>query len=221
GGLVLALAGLGAGLQAGFMPDSQVELVLTFIAIHMVLTVVLPVLAVLVTAGEWSNGAIQTTILQRPGRLAVLVSKIIAAAVIAVVLLGFAALAGFAATAIGGAASGAGADLTLGTTEVLGMILSLAGAFAFGVATGVLMQNTALGILISIAVPFTISVASTLAGALGSERLMNVISWVQLEAAAATFAAGDVTAAAVGSVILLVVIPLLAGSVRWQRREIA
>ena len=83
---VSGFAALGGLIQPALVPDRTADLETTFFVISLPLTLIIPALTVWITAGEWSDGWIQITLLQRPWRLAVLASKAIAALVVFVAL---------------------------------------------------------------------------------------------------------------------------------------
>ena len=101
---VLGFAALGGLIQPALVPDRTADLEMTFFVISLPLTLIIPALTVWITAGEWSDGSIQITLLQRPGRLAVLTSKAIAALVVLVALAAVSIGLAAASTWIGGGA---------------------------------------------------------------------------------------------------------------------
>lgn len=218
--LVLGMAALAAVVQAAFVEGASVDAGLTFLAVSLVLSVLLPVIAVLLTASDWSTSSIQVTFLQRPRRGAVLVSKVSAACVLALALLLLAAGASVLATWLGGL-GGHGSVLVPSWEAVAGPLANLAAAFAFGLAAGILLQGTALAILVAVAVPFVVQLGGSLVGALGSQGLADAFAWIDLSAAAVALFGGDAPVSAVGAITLLVLLPVAAGTRRWMRREVA
>ena len=75
---VIGFAALGGLLQPALTPDATSDLESTVFVLTLPLSLIIPVLTVWITAGEWSDRSIQTTLLQRPGRLGVLASKCLA-----------------------------------------------------------------------------------------------------------------------------------------------
>src|SRR5690625_7586745 len=76
---LLAFAALGGLLVPLVLPEEVVDVETTVIALSLPLSLIIPAIAVLITAGEWSDRSIQFTLLQRPSRNAVLLSKTLAA----------------------------------------------------------------------------------------------------------------------------------------------
>src|SRR5699024_10831170 len=106
---IVGFAALGGLLQPLALPEATSDVELTVIALTLPLGLILPVVAVLMTAGEWSDRSIQVTLLQRPGRTAVLASKTIAALVVIAVLIALSLALAAAATWVGGEVLGEGA----------------------------------------------------------------------------------------------------------------
>lgn len=216
---VLGMALLSTALQPLVLEDSPVIAYGSLIAVGLVLTVVLPVLTVLTIVGEWP-GAIQQTFLLRPRRTGVLLSKIVAALIIAIVVtaVGFGAALGLASLVGGVSGAGSTFEQVGSTVRSIGLELLLGTLFAAG--CGALLQGTALAMVVSVVVPFVVSVATSMTAVLGSETVADVMRFIDLSSAADSLARGDVRASAVGAIALLIVLPLVAGGVRWARREI-
>ncbi|GAA4522625.1 hypothetical protein GCM10023160_11330 [Brachybacterium paraconglomeratum] len=219
----LAIAGfaaLGGLIQPAVMPGGTSDVEFTFIVIALPLSLIIPVITVMMVAGEWSDKSIQNTLLQRPGRLAVLTSKVLAAAVVFLALMvlsiGFAA----AATWVGGELLGDGAVFSsfegVLTTQLAIMVATL----LFSAAMAILLQSTVIGLVTAIGVPVVISTAGALAMVFGSEVISDIIRAVDLQTAAGLFGGGEATAFELLPLLLLVVVPTVFGIRRWNRREV-
>lgn len=217
---VVVFAALGGLLQPALQPEGISDLDITAFVLTLPLSIIIPVLTVMITAGEWSDTSIQNTLLQRPGRLGVLTSKVITAVIVFVVLvaLSFGLAAG--TTWIGGELLGEGAVLSsvdgMLTTQLAVLVVTL----LFSLAMGIVLQSTVLGLVAAIGVPFMVTTAGGLAAIFGSQVLTDVIRAVDLQAAATTLAGGDATAFELIPLVLLVVVPTLLGVQRWRMREV-
>ncbi|UEJ83939.1 hypothetical protein Bra3105_06410 [Brachybacterium halotolerans subsp. kimchii] len=216
---VLGMALLSTALQPLLLEDSPVIAYGSIVAVGLVLGIVLPVLTVLTVVGEWP-GAIQQTFLLRPRRTGVLLSKIVAALLIALVVTAVGLGAALGLSSLVGAISGDGSTFeNVGSMlRSTGLELLLGTLFAAGCAA--LLQGTALAMVISVVLPFVVTVATSMVAVLGSETVADVMRFVDLTNSADTLARGDVTVSAIGAIVLLILIPLVAGGVRWARREI-
>lgn len=219
--LIVAFAALGGLLQPLFLPDSTSEVALTLYVLSLPLSLIIPVIAVLITAGEWSDGSIQLTFLQRPGRLGVLASKVIAAIVVVAALLAFSVALAALTTWIGGDLIGDGASFS-GMGDALATLLATHGAtLLFALAVGIALQSTVLGLVAAIGIPFVVGTATAIATLTGSETLMDIVRAIDLQTAAMALGAGDATAFELVPLALLVVLPAAYGAWRWNRREVA
>jgi ABC-2 type transport system permease protein len=178
------------------------------------LTILLPVVAILLFTGEWSQRSVMTTFTQEPRRIRVLNAKL----VVSMVLGGGAAVFGGVVTAAGlalAAASGRGleSDLTLGA--VTGYVLFVLLNVLAGVALGALLQSSAPAIAASFALPATVAVLGT------ASRLVS--DWIDMSTTWNSVLendwAGHVPQISF-SIAFWVVIPLAAGVVRTIRRDI-
>lgn len=214
------LAGLIGLIQPAILPDDAVTFSGPAVAVTFALWIMMPILAVLFIASDWSNASIQTTFLQRPARGAVLVSKIIAVVVVAAVVVGLGILAAWAATAIGGAISDHGASYASAGDDVLALLASSAGALAFGIAIAALVQSTALGLVAALALPFVVSLVSPFVTAFAPDWAADVFSLIDLNTATSHLATGDLDALDAACMVLLIVVPFVFGVIRWSRREV-
>ena len=98
-------------------------------------------------------------------------------------------------------------------------LAALAAALLLGLAMGILLQSTVLGLVAAIGLPFVISTAGVLAAAFSSEVITDIVRAVDLNGAAAALAAGDATAFELPP-LLLVVVPTALGLRRWTVREV-
>lgn len=218
---ILVIAALGGLLQPLLVETGTSELTLTLVAVTLPLMLVLPVIAVVVTAGDWSDRSIQMTLLQRPGRLGVLASKVLTALGLSVAALAVAGGLSVLTTWIGGDLLGEGALLTMEGSSVAMVLAQMGAIVLFAVAMGVLTQSTVLGLLAAIGVPVLVTTASGIALALDSSALTTAVRTVDLQSGAMALASGGGEALDVVPVLLLVVLPLALGTVRWLRREVA
>lgn len=216
---VAAIALAGGLLQGGLLPDEAVDVELTVIAVSLPLSLIIPVIAVMMTAGEWSDRSIQVTLLQRPGRLRVLASKLLSTLVVVGAVIAGSVLLSMATTWIGGAI-GDGSDFSSMDRVLTTQVTVLVATLAFSVAMGVLTQSTVMGLLAAIGIPFVVSTSRQIAMLAGSETLDGVLRAVDLQAAAVAFGDGKAEAFDMLPLLILVVLPLALGAWRWSRREI-
>ncbi len=217
---VVGFAALGGLVQPALMPDGTADLEMTVFVLTLPLSLIIPALTVWITAGEWSDGSIQHTLLQRPGRLAVLTSKVLAASAVFAVLVAVSIALAAASTWIGGELIGEGAILSSIDGVMTTQLASLAATFLFSLAMGMVLQSTVLGLVAAIGVPFVVGTASSLAMAFGSETLADVIRAVDLSSASVALADGSAGAFELLPLLLLVALPAVLGAQRWRHREI-
>ncbi|MEZ5138151.1 MAG: hypothetical protein R2711_05135 [Acidimicrobiales bacterium] len=178
------------------------------------LTVLLPVVAILLLTGEWSQRGAMTTFTQEPHRLRVVRAKLAVST-----LLGAAGAVGgglVAAAAIGlAAASGRTLEADLSVGAVAGYVLFvLLNVFA-GVALGALLQSSAAAIAASFALPASLAALGT-----ASALVANWIDSVDRTGVLEDDWAGHVPQISV-SIAFWVVVPLAAGIVRTPGRDVA
>ena len=223
--IISGLAVLGAALLGGlvqpFVFEGEIaDISLTTFVLTLPLSLIIPVIAVVVTAGEWSDRSIQVTLLQRPGRLGVLASKVIAATAVVATVVAISLALGFLTTWFAGEVLGERAVF-----ENLGSMLAvqlsvLAATFLFALAMGVVTQSTVLGLIAAIGVPFVISTAAVIVQLTGSAVIADVVRAVDLQTAATQIGNGDGEAFDAIPYLLLVVLPLALGAWRWRTREV-
>ncbi|MGO2312981.1 ABC transporter permease [Brachybacterium tyrofermentans] len=219
--LIVGFAALGGLLQPLFLADSSSDINLTLIVLSLPLFLIIPVIAVLIVAGEWSDGSIQLTFLQRPGRLGVLASKVIAAVVVIAAIVAFAYALAALTTWIGGELIGEGAIFSAFGDALTTQLIGLAAILLFSLAVGIALQSTVVGLVAAIGIPFVVGTATAVAMLTGSEVLMDVVRAVDLQTAATVLASGDATAFELIPLVLLVVLPAVYGAWRWNNREVA
>ncbi len=178
------------------------------------LTILLPVVAILLFTGEWTQRSIMTTFTQEPRRIRVVNAKL----VVSLVLGGGGAVFGGVVAAAGlglAAASGRGleADLSAGaiTASLLYVLLNVLAA----VALGALLQNSAAAIAASFALPAGFALLGT-ASTLVSEWIDMSTPWNWV---LQNDWGGHVPQIAV-SIVFWVAVPLAAGVVRTMRRDV-
>ncbi|MGP5008082.1 ABC transporter permease [Brachybacterium tyrofermentans] len=219
--LIVGFAALGGLLQPLFLADSSSDINLTLIVLSLPLSLIIPVIAVLIVAGEWSDGSIQLTFLQRPGRLGVLASKVIAAVMVIAAIVAFAYALAALTTWIGGELIGEGAIFSAFGDALTTQLIGLAAILLFSLAVGIALQSTVVGLVAAIGIPFVVGTATAVAMLTGSEVLMDVVRAVDLQTAATVLASGDATAFELIPLVLLVVLPAVYGAWRWNNREVA
>lgn len=178
------------------------------------LTILLPVVAILMLTGEWSQRSVFMTFTQEPRRIRVVNAKLAAS----LVLGSGAAVFGGVVTAAGlGLASASGraieANLTVGA--ITGYLLFVVLNVLAGVALGALLQSSARAIAASFALPAAFAVLGTTSTLVADWIDMSTTwSWV-LE----NRWGGHVPQISV-SVLFWVAVPLAAGVVRTVRRDV-
>jgi ABC-type transport system involved in multi-copper enzyme maturation permease subunit len=177
------------------------------------LTILLPVVAILMFTGEWSQGSVMTTFTQEPRRIRVLNAKL----AVSMMLTAGAAVFGGAVTAAAlglAAASGRAveADLTVGA--ITGYLLFVLLNVLAGVALGALLQSSAAAIGASFALPAAFAVLGTAS---------TLVSWIDMNTTWNRVLendwAGHVPQISF-SIVFWVAVPLAAGFVRTIRRDV-
>ena len=139
------------------------------------LTILLPVVAILMLTGEWSQRSVMTTFTQEPRRIRVLNAKLAVSMVLgcgAAVFGGVVTAAGLGLAATSGRALDA--DLTVGA--ITGYLLFVLLNVLAGVALGALLQSSATAIAASFALPAAFAVLGT-ASTLVSEWIDMSTTW--------------------------------------------
>ncbi len=178
------------------------------------LSILLPVVAILMFTGEWSQRSVMTTFTQEPRRIRVLKAKV----AVSLVLSGGGAVLGGVVTAAGlglAAASGRPLEANLSVGVIAGYVLFVLLNVLAGVALGALLQNSAAAIAASFALPAAFALLGT-ASTLVSEwiDMSTPWNWV-LE----NDWAGHVPQISF-SIAFWVALPFAAGVVRTIRRDV-
>ena len=219
--IIAGFAALGGLIQPAVMPGGTSDVEFTFIVLALPLSLIVPVITVIMVAGEWSDKSIQNTLLQRPGRLSVLASKVIAATVVFVALMALSIGLAAAATWVGGELLGEGALFSSIDAVLTTQLAVMAATLLFSLAMAILLQSTVIGLVTAIGIPFIISTAGALSMVFGSDLISDIIRAVDLQTAAAAVGGGNATAFDMLPLLLLVVVPAVFGIRRWNRREVA
>jgi ABC-type transport system involved in multi-copper enzyme maturation permease subunit len=178
------------------------------------LTILLPVVAILMLTGEWSQRSVMTTFTQEPRRLRVLNAKL----AVAMVLSGGAAVFGGAVTAAGlglAAASGRALEANLTVGAIIGYLLFVLVNVLAGVALGALLQSSATAIAACFALPAAVAV-------LGATSKL-VSDWIDMNTTWNWMLANDWAGHELQisfSIAFWVAVPLAAGVVRTIRRDV-
>jgi len=178
------------------------------------LTVLLPVVAILMLTGEWTQRSIMTTFTQEPRRLRVLNAKL----AVSMLLGGGGALFGAVVTAAGigsAAASGRTLEANLTVGAIRGYVVFVLLNVLAGVALGVLLHSSATAIAASFALPAAFAVVG--------EASTSVSNWIDMETTWNWVLegkwGGHIRQISV-SILFWVVVPLAAGLVRTVRRDV-
>jgi ABC-type transport system involved in multi-copper enzyme maturation permease subunit len=181
--------------------------------------VLLPVLGILSMTSEWSQRTALSTFTLVPARGKVIAAKLVAGVLVAVaatvVTAGIAALA----TLLGGAIGGSG-SWSIGGVLLAQCLLAEVVAVLMGLGFGALLMNSALAIVVYFALPTVWSIlTSTISG------LKSVAPWLDLNDASMPMTEHGLTTtqwAHLGvATAIWVVVPLVLGTIRAMRREVA
>jgi ABC-2 type transport system permease protein len=176
-------------------------------------TILLPVVAILMLTGEWSQRSVMTTFTQEPRRIRVLNAKL----AVSMVLTGGGAVFGGVVTAAGlglAAASGRALEANLTVGAITGYLLFVLLNVLTGVALGALLHSSAIAIAASFALPAAFA-------ALGTAS--TLVSWIDMNTTWNRVLendwAGHVSQISF-SIVFWVAVPLAAGFVRTIRRDV-
>ena len=178
------------------------------------LTILLPVVAILMLTGEWSQRSVITTFTQEPRRIRVLNAKL----AVSVLLSGGAAVLGGVVTAAGlglAAASGRTLQANLTVGAITGYLLFVVLNVLAGVALAALLQHSAAAIAACFALPAAFALLGT-ASTLVSDWIDTSKPWNWV---LESNWAGHVPQISV-SIVFWVAVPLAAGVVRTIRRDV-
>jgi ABC-2 type transport system permease protein len=213
--IVIALgAAATAAIQLGFAPDDQLTFN-AFFQFGLVPTgVLLPVLGILSMTGEWSQRTALTTFTLVPSRGRVIAAKLAAGVLIAVA----ATLATLGIAAAGNLL--AGGDWSMSAALVGQSVLAQVVYVLMGLGFGALLMNSALAIVTYFALPTVWSIlGATISG------LKPAAQWLDMNTASLPLSDTGVTGvqwARFGvTVALWVVVPVVLGTIRALRREVA
>ncbi|MEZ5376811.1 MAG: hypothetical protein R2733_09905 [Acidimicrobiales bacterium] len=177
-------------------------------------TILLPVVAILLFTGEWSQRSVITTFTQEPRRLRVLQAKLAVSLLLAgggAVFAGVVAATGVALAA----ASGRSLDSDLTVGAIASCLLFVLLNVLAGVALGALLQNSAAAVVAAFALPAGLELLGAASTLVSDWIDMSVWNWV-IE----NDWSGHVPQVSV-SVLIWVAIPLAAGFARTMRRDVA
>lgn len=212
---LVALATAGMMLVPVLAPTSFDQTYTSYLRVAaLALTIPLPVVAILMFTGEWSQRSVITTFTQEPRRIRVLNAKL----AVSVLLSVGAAVFGGVVTAVGlsvAAASGRALEVDLTAGDVTGYLLFVLLNILAAVALGALLQSSAAAIAASFALPATVAAVGT-ASTLVSDWIDMSTTW---NAVLENDWAGHVPQIAV-SIVFWVLAPLAAGVVRAMRRDV-
>jgi ABC-2 type transport system permease protein len=177
--------------------------------------VLLPVLGILSMTSEWSQRTALATFTLVPSRGKVIAAKLVAGVLVAVAATVIAAGIGALGTLIGGTGVWSVGGVLLAQC-VVAMVL----AVLMGLAFGALLMNSPLAIVVYFALPTLWSIlTSTISG------LKSVAPWLDLNSATTPMTEHGLTStewAHVGvSAAIWVLLPLVLGTIRAMRREVA
>jgi ABC-2 type transport system permease protein len=220
---LLILIGLGvagtAAILLGWAPDDQ-QTFGTFFAFGLAPSaVLLPVLGILSMTGEWSQRTALTTFALVPSRLRVVVAKLAAGLLIALATTAATMLFSAAANLLGKALGGDGGWHVDGSLIWQGALME-ALFLVMGMAFGALLLNSPLAIVAFFALPTLWSVLRE-----SIRSLHRISEWLDLGVTSGplsepSMTSGEYARLAV-SCLVWVALPLLLGSWRILRREVA
>jgi ABC-type transport system involved in multi-copper enzyme maturation permease subunit len=182
-------------------------------------SVLLPVLGILSMTSEWSQRTALSTFTLVPARSRVIIAKLAAGVLVAVaatvVTAGIAAAANLLAGAIGGDATWSIGGVLLAQC-LLGQVLFV----LMGLSFGALLMNSALAIVVYFALPTVWSIlTATISG------LKSIAPWLDFNNASTPMTEHGLTATEWShlgvATAIWVLLPLVLGTIRAMRREVA
>ena len=212
---LVALSTAGMMLVPVLVPTTFDQTYASYLSVVAVgLAILLPVVAILMITGEWTQRSVMTTFTQEPRRIRVVNAKLAAS----MVLGGGGAVFGGVVTAAGlvlAAASGRALEANLTVGAITGYLLFVLLNVLNGVALGALLQSSATAIAACFALPAAFALLGT-ASTLVSDwiDMSTPWNWV-LE----NDWAGHVPQISF-SIVFWVAVPLAAGVVRTIRRDV-
>ena len=212
---LLALSTAGMMLVPVVVPTSFDQTYASYLRVAAIgLSILLPVVAILMLTGEWSQRSVMTTFTQEPRRMRVLNAKL----AVSMVLGGSAAVFGEVVTAAGlglAAASGRALEANLSVGAITCYLLFVLLNVLAGVALGALLQSSAAAIAASFALPAAFAVLGK-ASTLVSDWIDMSTTWNWV---LTNDWAGHVPQISF-SIVFWVAVPLAAGVVRTIRRDV-
>jgi ABC-2 type transport system permease protein len=212
---LVALATPGLMLVAVLVPTKFEQSHASYLSVASIAQVIfLPVVAILMLTGEWSQRSIMTTFTQEPRRIRIVNAKL----AVSIMLAGGAAVLGGLVTATGvalAAASGRALEANLSIGTIAGYLLYMLLNVLAGAAFGALVQNSAAAIVAY----FTLNPAVALLGTAST----LVGDWIDTETIWSWVLDNDWSGHVpqiLFSIVLWVAVPLAAGVVRTLRRDV-
>jgi ABC-2 type transport system permease protein len=220
---LLIVIGLAAAATAAILlaagPDEEQTFADFFTFAQLPAGVLLPVLGILSMTAEWSQRTSLTTFTLVPRRGRVVAAKLLAAMVIAVLAWAscflFAAAGNLIAPGVGGDGS-----WRIGTELILQCLVLQVLFVLMGAGFGALLMNSPLAIVLYFALPMVWSILGETI-----RSLRTAAGWLDINLTTAPLAEGPMSDgqwARLGvSAAVWVLVPLIAGTVRVLRREVA
>lgn len=210
--IVTALAGVGGVVGEILAETGTVELITVFDTSMLAVSVLLPVVAILLVTGEWSQRTALWTFSMTPNRFRVLLAKLLAIAAITLL----ATVLCLACATLGVALEGGSMSLPAGEAlrTVLYQVLSMLMGFAFGAA----LMISPLAIVAIFVVPMLI-------GALGAiSAITEVVEWLDvaaLQKLTESTISGEEWAKVATASAFWIALPMAAGIWRHARRDVS
>ncbi len=213
---LIALSTAGVMLAPVLAPTSFDQTYASYLRVAAVgpLTILLPVVAILMFTGEWSQRSVMTTFTQEPRRIRVLNAKL----AVSMVLGGGGAVFGGVVTAAGlglAAASGRALEANLTVGAITGYLLFVVLNVLAAVALGALLQSSAIAIAASFALPAAVALLGT-ASTLVSHWIDMRTTWNWVLENGWSGHMPQISC----SIVFWVAVPLAAGVVRTIRRDV-
>lgn len=182
--------------------------------------VLMPVLGILAATSEWNQRTALTTFVLTPQRQRVAAAKLLAAVLLAVLSVVAGLVFAAVGNIVGAAVAGGDGSWSFSASALGSAVLFQVINVVMGVAFGMLLMNSALAIVIYFLLP-------TVWGVLGAtiSALEKPAQWLDLGVTSPPLADNTMTgegwAKLAVSVGVWVLVPLAAGLIRLQRREVA
>lgn len=218
--IVIGLAVLAVVALSLFVEDAPKTFTDHFTFTQLPVSILLPVLGILLVTSEWSQRTAMTTFTLVPRRSRVLVAKVLAATVLALLGVLAAALASALATLLTPVVTDLDSDWGISGALVGQVAAVQVVSVLAGVAFGMLLLSSALAIVLYFVLPTVFTLLVNLVSALDWVR-----DWLDLSTTSMPLFEGDVDAQGWlqfgTSVALWVLLPMTLGWLRIQRSEIA